>query len=248
MSIYGEGQYRNPEPSEADRPGLRAEAQLAARSGSARDDGDAARAGADRRDEAARPTRSTPSTSATTRRCSSRRRGYGSPGRARFFNVYGERPALSNPYTGVAAIFASRLLNDRPPVVFEDGDADAGLHRRRGPRAALRARALAGTAPTARRSTSARAGDVDPRGRATIARGLGKRSSRRSSSEYRAGDIRHCYADTRLAEDLLGFRSEIAFESGMSDLLAWLEGQEAVDAVDAGARGARRARPGPLAA
>ena len=47
---------------------------------------------------------------------------YGIPAVAlRFFNVYGERQALSNPYTGVAAIFSSRLLNDRPPLVFEDG-------------------------------------------------------------------------------------------------------------------------------
>jgi dTDP-L-rhamnose 4-epimerase len=59
--------------------------------------------------------------------------------------------------------------------------------------------------------------------------------------QYRAGDIRHCFADTRLAEEGLGFRSEIAFEEGMRDLLAWLEGQEAVDAVDA-ARGALVAR------
>ncbi|SRR5437899_8570117 len=51
--------------------------------------------------------------------------------------------------------------------------------------------------------------------------------------QYRAGDIRHCFADTRLAEERLGFRSEIAFEDGMRDLLAWLEGQDAVDAVDA---------------
>ena len=47
---------------------------------------------------------------------------YGIPAVAlRFFNVYGERQALSNPYTGVAAIFSSRLLNDRAPLVFEDG-------------------------------------------------------------------------------------------------------------------------------
>src|SRR2546430_1124732 len=47
---------------------------------------------------------------------------YGTPTVAlRFFNVYGERQALSNPYTGVAAIFSSRLINDRPPIVFEDG-------------------------------------------------------------------------------------------------------------------------------
>jgi dTDP-L-rhamnose 4-epimerase len=52
-------------------------------------------------------------------------------------------------------------------------------------------------------------------------------------NQYRAGDIRHCYADTRLAEELLGFRAEIPFQLGMEDLLAWLEGQEASDTVDA---------------
>src|SRR6185369_11911768 len=39
----------------------------------------------------------------------------------RFFNVYGPRQALSNPYTGVLAIFASRFLNRKPPLIFEDG-------------------------------------------------------------------------------------------------------------------------------
>ena len=40
----------------------------------------------------------------------------------RFFNIYGTRQALSNPYTGVAAIFASRLLNNQAPLIFEDGE------------------------------------------------------------------------------------------------------------------------------
>src|SRR5881409_1873201 len=49
-------------------------------------------------------------------------RAYGIPTVAlRYFNVYGPRQALSNPYTGVAAIFSGRLLNGQPPVVFEDG-------------------------------------------------------------------------------------------------------------------------------
>jgi dTDP-L-rhamnose 4-epimerase len=47
---------------------------------------------------------------------------YGIPAVApRFFNVYGPRQSLSNPYAGVAAIWLSRLLNGRQPVVFEDG-------------------------------------------------------------------------------------------------------------------------------
>jgi dTDP-L-rhamnose 4-epimerase len=68
---------------------------------------------------------------------------------------------------------------------------------------------------------------------ATIAQGLGKEIEPELVGKYRAGDIRHCYADTRLAAELLGFRAEIPFEAGMQDLLAWLEGQEAEDSVDA---------------
>ena len=66
-----------------------------------------------------------------------------------------------------------------------------------------------------------------------IAKGLGKEFEPEVVNQYRAGDIRHCYADTRRAEDLLGFRAEIPFEVGMQDLLAWLETQEAADRVDA---------------
>ena len=66
-----------------------------------------------------------------------------------------------------------------------------------------------------------------------IARGLGKELEPEIVNEFRAGDIRHCYADTRLANELLGFRAEIPFEAGMAELLGWLEGQEAADSVDA---------------
>jgi dTDP-L-rhamnose 4-epimerase len=66
-----------------------------------------------------------------------------------------------------------------------------------------------------------------------LARGLGREIEPEIAAQYRAGDIRHCYADTRLAEDVLGFRAEIPFEAGMEDLLAWLGGQEAADSVDA---------------
>ncbi len=67
----------------------------------------------------------------------------------------------------------------------------------------------------------------------TIARGLGKEIEPEIVEQYRAGDIRHCYADTRLAEELLAFEARIPFADGMRDLLVWLEGQRADDAVDA---------------
>jgi dTDP-L-rhamnose 4-epimerase len=66
-----------------------------------------------------------------------------------------------------------------------------------------------------------------------IGGGLGKEIDPEIRNEYRAGDIRHCYANPQLAEELLGFRAEIPFEEGMQELLTWLGGQEAADSVDA---------------
>src|ERR671935_218988 len=159
---------------------------------------------------------------------------YGIPAVAlRFFNVYGERQALSNPYTGVAAIFASRLLNDRPPLVFEDGKQTRDFIDVRD---ITRCCELALTTDGADGRTL-NVGTGIPTSVLDVARviadGLGKQIEPEVVNQYRAGDIRHCYADTRLAEQLFGFRAAIAFEDGMRDLLAWLETQEAADAVDA---------------
>ena len=66
-----------------------------------------------------------------------------------------------------------------------------------------------------------------------IMKQYGKQVPKDIVGKYRKGDIRHCYADTQLANELLGFRAEIPFEAGMQELLAWLEGQEAADSVDA---------------
>jgi dTDP-L-rhamnose 4-epimerase len=151
----------------------------------------------------------------------------------RFFNVYGERQALSNPYTGVAAIFSSRILNGRSPLVFEDGHQTRDFidvrDIARGCASALMSDGADGR--TVNLGTGNPTSVLEIGG--VIARGLGKEIEAEVVEQYRAGDIRHCYADTRLAEELLGFRAEIPLESGMQDLLAWLEGQEASDAVDA---------------
>jgi dTDP-L-rhamnose 4-epimerase len=65
-----------------------------------------------------------------------------------------------------------------------------------------------------------------------LADGLGLDLEPEIVGQYRAGDIRHCYADPSIAQELLGFSSETSFEDGMRDLLDWLSGQEAVDRVD----------------
>jgi dTDP-L-rhamnose 4-epimerase len=237
MSIYGEGQYRNPRTGETGiAPGLRPESQLAAKRWEPlADDGGPLEPEPTAETKPLRPT----SVYAVNKRDHeelflSVGAAYGIPAVAlRFFNVYGERQALSNPYTGVAAIFSSRLLNDHRPVVFEDGDQTRDFIDVRD---LTRGCALALSTDGADGSTlnlgTGRATSIVEVAR-TIAAGLDKDLEPEVVEQYRAGDIRHCFADTRLAEEQLGFRSEIAFEDGMRDLLAWLEGQEAVDAVDA---------------
>jgi dTDP-L-rhamnose 4-epimerase len=237
MSIYGEGQYRNPRTGEAGlAPWLRPESQLAEREWEVlADDGTPLEPEPTAETKPLRPT----SIYAIGKRDHEEMflavgAAYGIPTVAlRFFNVYGERQALSNPYTGVAAIFSSRLLNDRPPVVFEDGAQTRDFIDVRD---IVRCCALALEQDGADGRTlnvgTGRPTSVNDVAR-VIAQGLGKEIEPEVVNQYRAGDIRHCYADTELANELLGFRAEIPFEAGMEELLAWLEGQEAADSVDA---------------
>ena len=237
MSIYGEGQYRNPRTGESGlAPGVRPETQLAARNWDVlADDGTPLESEPTAETKLLRPT----SIYAIGKRDHEEMvlavgAAYGIPAVAlRFFNVYGERQALSNPYTGVAAIFSSRLLNDRAPLVFEDGNQTRDF-------VDVRDIARCCTLALQRDGADGRPLNVGT-GRPTsivevahvIARGLGKELEPEVVNEFRAGDIRHCYAETQLANELLGFRAEIPFEAGMQELLAWLEGQEAADSVDA---------------
>jgi dTDP-L-rhamnose 4-epimerase len=245
MSIYGEGEYRNPKTGERGiAPGLRSEAQLAARHWDIEaDDGTLLEPEPTAETKPLRPT----SIYAVNKRDHEEMflaigAAYGIAAVAlRFFNVYGERQALSNPYTGVAAIFASRLLNHKPPLVFEDGRQTRDFIDVRD---VSRCCSLALTRDGADGRTL-NVGTGKPTSvlevAGVIARGLGRELEPEIANQYRAGDIRHCYADTRLADELLGFRTEIPFDAGMDDLLAWLETQEASDSVEA-ARDALLAR------
>ena len=158
---------------------------------------------------------------------------YGIPTVAlRFFNIYGPGQALSNPYTGVAAIFASRLLNRRPPMIFEDGAQSRDFTHVsdvvRGILLALESDAAVGRAinlGTGRPTTVEEVARV-------IAGGLGLDIEPERNGRYRAGDIRHCYADPSLAREVLGFEAKMTFEHGMSELIDWLQDQEANDRVD----------------
>jgi dTDP-L-rhamnose 4-epimerase len=150
----------------------------------------------------------------------------------RFFNVYGPGQALSNPYTGVAAIFASRLLNGNAPMIFEDGRQSRDFTHVsdivQGILLALASEAAVGHAVNL---GTGRATSVDDVAR-VLANGMGVDIDPIRNHQYRAGDIRHCFADPSRAHELLGFEAKVEFEDGMRELVGWLEDQEAVDRVD----------------
>jgi dTDP-L-rhamnose 4-epimerase len=161
-------------------------------------------------------------------------RAYGIPTVAlRFFNVYGSRQALSNPYTGVLAIFASRLLNGRPPLVFEDGEQQRDFVSVQDVARACR---LALETPGAAHQVF----NVGSGSRYTIheiavrmAQAVGRDDIEPTiTNKHRIGDIRHCFANINRACEVLGYKPQIALEDGLARLADWLQGQIPVDRLD----------------
>jgi dTDP-L-rhamnose 4-epimerase len=147
----------------------------------------------------------------------------------RYFNVYGTRQALSNPYTGVCAIFSSRLLNDQAPVIFEDGEQSRDfVHVSDIVQANLWALETDRVDYQTMNIGTGRATSVKEIAR-LLARGLGKNIEPEMAGKYREGDIRHCIADIGKAKELLGYAPKISLEDGMAELLDWVKDQEADD-------------------
>jgi dTDP-L-rhamnose 4-epimerase len=151
----------------------------------------------------------------------------------RFFNVYGPRQALSNPYTGVGAIFSSRLMNDRAPVVFEDGLQTRDFVHVTDIAAAVEAALEPGRADFLPVNVGAGRPVSIKEVAEVLARELGKDIEPEVRHEFRAGDIRHCTADIARARELLGYEPRVTFEAGMKELVEWLATQDAEDRVDA---------------
>lgn len=150
----------------------------------------------------------------------------------RFFNIYGTRQALSNPYTGVAAIFAARLINDQAPLVFEDGEQMrdfVSVHD------IVRANMLA-MEHSESNGEVINIGSGQPikirRVAEILASALGKNIAPVITQKYRAGDIRHCYADLTKARELLEYEPLVTHEEGFRELAAWLAHQQAEDKAD----------------
>jgi dTDP-L-rhamnose 4-epimerase len=151
----------------------------------------------------------------------------------RLFNVYGPGQALSNPYTGVLAIFASRLLNGQQPMIFEDGE-----QRRDFVHVSDVARAFADALvlPQAVGETF-NIGSGNDRSVSEVAtelaRAMGKNDiTPQIVGKTRIGDIRHCFCDTGKAAEKLGFSARQDFGAGLADLAEWVAEQTAEDRVD----------------
>jgi dTDP-L-rhamnose 4-epimerase len=150
----------------------------------------------------------------------------------RFFNVYGPHQALSNPYTGVLAIFAARLLNRRAPLVFEDG-------RQRRDFVHVRdvARACQLALESDRSGDAFNIGSGESRTILSVADDLARVMNLpdvapQVTGKFRVGDIRHCFADLEKSRRLLGFAPQVAFADGLAELADYLAGEIADDQAE----------------
>lgn len=151
----------------------------------------------------------------------------------RFFNIYGPRQALSNPYTGVLAIFSSRYLNNKAPIIFEDGQQRrdfVSVHDvARACVLALESEAADNQVFNIGSGRDYSIIDIADK----IATALDKPDIRpKVTGQYRVGDIRHCFADISKAQRILSYQPQVALEDGLSELAEWLKTQKADDRVD----------------
>ncbi len=251
MSIYGEGQYRT-EDGRAIYPTLREEAQMAAGDWEMRDPDTGKLAKQDLTPES-KPLMPT-SVYAVSKRdqeelCLSVGRSYKIPTVAlRYFNVYGPRQALSNPYTGVCAIFSARIKNGNSPLVYEDGAqtrdfvnvqdiVQANLIAMKNPGADYQALNVG----TGQATSIAQIGVI-------LAELYGADVKPQIAEQFRAGDIRHCVADASKLT-ALGFKPTTTLKEGLENLVKWGQTVEAEDRVADAAkelerRGLATGRPG----
>jgi dTDP-L-rhamnose 4-epimerase len=149
----------------------------------------------------------------------------------RFFNVYGPRQSLSNPYTGACAIFSARLRNGKPPVLYEDGRqtrdfvhvsdiAQAILLTLDNPKLSGQILNVGTGRPASIREVAE-----------ALAQAYGVKIPPTIAGRFRAGDIRHCFADVRRLSSF-GFRPRITLGEGLKDLVLWGTTSEADDLLE----------------
>lgn len=226
MSIYGEGRYLRPDGGVVDHAERTAE-QLRRKDWDLRD--------------AQYPLRPSPTPESKPprlysvyalnkydqeRMCMMVGRTYSMPVVAlRFFNIYGPRQALSNPYTGVLANFASRLLNDQAPLIYEDGRQRrdfVSIHD--AAEACLRALTVPDAPGQVLNIASGHPITVNEIAR-KVALAMNKDIEPEITGKYRPGDIRHCFADITRAKSVLNYQPKVNRDSALVELAEWVAAQ-----------------------
>jgi dTDP-L-rhamnose 4-epimerase len=154
----------------------------------------------------------------------------------RYFNAFGPRQSLSNPYTGVAAIFISRIKNNNPPIIYEDGNQTRDFVSVYD---IVQANILAMTKPEADYEIF-NAGTGSPTSINDIARVLlklfNKNITPNVTNKFRQGDTRHCFGNTKKIENKLGYKPRISLEDGFRELVEWSDKEKAVDKFEKATR------------
>jgi dTDP-L-rhamnose 4-epimerase len=141
----------------------------------------------------------------------------------RFFNVYGPRQSLNNPYTGILSTFMQRLLNHQPPEIYEDGKMTRDfVYVSDVVRACILALGVAQTA-------TLNIGSGQFTTILEIAQMLSKIVAPDISPQVvgfaRVGDIRHCSADLTKAARVLGYRPQVGLQEGLAKIVAEVQDQ-----------------------
>lgn len=150
----------------------------------------------------------------------------------RCFNVYGPRQSLSNPYTGVSAIFISRLKNNNQAVVYEDGlqsrdfisvhdVVDSLILTMKSKKADYQIFNMGSGISTSIKEIAT-----------ILAKLLKKESQPKITEGFRVNDIRHCYADNSKIKKMLGWKPHVSLEKGLQELIQWSENEKAIDSFE----------------
>ena len=144
----------------------------------------------------------------------------------RLFNVYGSRQALSNPYTGVCAIFSSSLLNNNKPIIFEDGKQTRDfIHVDDICQAfllSIEKEAARNEVFNVGTGVSTSIKDIAE----TLAKYINPSIKPIITNQFRPGDIRHCYSDISKISSKIGFKPRFTFDEGMKELVKWVKSQK----------------------
>jgi dTDP-L-rhamnose 4-epimerase len=235
MSLYGEGAYRRPDGSPG-YPGLRARAALERGDWEPRDPETGVALVPEPTPETRAP--APVSVYAVTKRDQeelflSVGAAYRIPAVAlRFFNVYGTRQALANPYTGVAAIFSSRILNGQAPVIYEDGRQSRDFVNVSDVVQAVLLAIESPNAPGHAINVGTGQGTAIVDLARHLGEALGATVAPAVTGRFREGDVRHCVADISLARRLLNYQPRVTLAHAIPELAGWVRSQTAVDRFD----------------